>query len=366
MLNWWLAATLALAAAPLPPTAATSAAPSAPGEVAAPTIATPAQIMALPPELRARVHAEVIRPPDTRTERFERLVDFMFEPAGLGMTYQDEPTPTVSEAYASRKANCLGFTLLFLALAQEAGVDAWPQEIRETLSWRQQDRTIFRSSHVNAGVRIGPRTFTVDVARDAVIARYEPEFISREKLLAHYYNNLSIEALARGQLDAALRYMDEVLSLDARNPGHWTNAGVLRLRAGDIDAAERAYRHALSINPREAGALFNMVSLSQRRGDAAGEIEYRERLTRVQRKDPFYHFLIAMDFERNGAYAEAIDHYQRAIHWHRDEHRFFAALARVYLLSGDTERAGKALQRAQALSQGTMRAAYGAKLDRLR
>ena len=161
-------------------------------------------------------------------------------------------------------------------------------------------------------------------------------------------------------------HMDEVLELDPRNAGHWTNAGVLRLRAGDIDAAESAYRHALDLNSREPGALFNMVSLSQRRGDARGETDFRDRLARVQRKDPFYHFLLATDYERNGAYAEAIDHYQRAIHWHRDEHRFFAALARVYLLSGDAVRAGKALQRAQALSEGNMRAAYGAKLERLR
>ena len=52
------------------------------------------------------------------------------------------------------------------------------------------------SSHTaNAGaVRIGPRSFTVDVARDAVIARYEPQPITQDKLLAHYYNNQSISS----------------------------------------------------------------------------------------------------------------------------------------------------------------------------
>lgn len=361
MLEWLLAATLALAA-PGTETTGTRVAPPRANTV----MVAPGQVMALPPELKARLHDEVIDANSTRTQRFERLVDFMFEPSGLGMTYQDEPTPTVAEAYASRKANCLGFTLLFLALAQEAGVEAWPQEIRETLSWRQQDQTIFRSSHVNAGVQIGPRTFTVDVARDAVIARYDPEQITLDKLLAHFYNNLAMESLARGNLEFALRNMDQVLALDPYNAGHWTNAGVLRLRKGDADAAEKAYKRALDLNSTEAGALFNLASLSQRRGDARGEVMYRERLARVQRKDPFYHFLLAMDFERKGDYARAIDHYQRAIHWHRDEHRFFAALARAYLLSGDSERAGKALQRAQSLTRGKLSEAYGAKLDRLR
>ena len=362
MLEWLLAATLALSA----PAAETGTRLTPPRAV----VATPEQVMELPAELRARVQAEVVDPHATRTQRFERLVDFMFDPSGLGMTYQDEPTPTVAEAYASRKANCLGFTLLFLALAQETEVEAWPQEIRETLSWRQQDQTIFRSSHVNAGVQIGPRTFTVDVARDAVVARYDPQPITREKLLAHFYNNLSMEALAKGSVDDAIRYMDQVLALDPYNAGHWTNAGVLRVRDGDVAAAEKAYRRALELNSSEAGALFNMVSLSQRKAQRwrykHNDLADLERLARVQRKDPFYHFLLAMEYERKGDYVQAIDHYQRAIHWHRDEHRFFAALARVYLLSGDAERAGKALQRAQSLTRGKLSEAYGAKLDRLR
>jgi Flp pilus assembly protein TadD len=351
MFSWMFAVALALPA-PMP------------AEAPPPPEAT--QIMALPPELRARLHEAVIDGSPSRAQRFERLVDFMFDPSGLGMSYQDEPTPTVAEAYATRKANCLGFTLLFLALAEAAGLDAWPQEIRETLSWRQQEGTIYRASHVNAGVRVGPRSFTVDVARDAIVARYEPERISRKRLIAHYHNNLAIESLSRGEVGLALEHMQRVLELDPENPTHWTNAGVLHLRAGDKIAAEAAYRKALQINPREAGALFNMVSLSQRNADLRQEREYRQRLARVQKTDPFYHFLLGVDYERNGDFEQAIGHYQRAILWHRDEHRFFAALARAYLLSGDTERASKALARAHALSDGGAREAYGAKLDRLR
>ena len=131
MYSWLFAAALAL---------------PAPALAEAPPPAEAAQIMALPEELRVRLQERVIDGSPSRAQRFERLVEFMFEPAGLGMSYQDEPTPTVAEAYATRKANCLGFTLLFLALAEAADLDAWPQEIRETLSWRQQDGTIYRGT----------------------------------------------------------------------------------------------------------------------------------------------------------------------------------------------------------------------------
>jgi Flp pilus assembly protein TadD len=369
MVEWMLAAALAAAApasaaAPLQGTPAAVTVAPAPTE--APLPSSSEQILALPAELRARLHEEVIRARHSRSARFEQLVNFVFDASGLGMSYQVEPTPTVAEAYATRKANCLGFTLLFVALAREAGIDANPQEIRETLSWRQDEGTIYRSSHVNAAVRIGPRSYTVDVARDAVVGRFDPERISDERLLAHYHNNLAIERLSNGEIEVALRHVHQALKIDPEYAGHWTNAGVLYLRNGDLAAAEKAYTHALKLNPREVGALFNLVSLSKRNGDLAGEKRYRHRLGKVQKTDPFYHFLLAKDFERQGDFAKAISHYQRAIQWHRDEHRFFAALARVYLLSGDTERAGKALARAQALSEGPVRAAYGAKLDRLR
>jgi len=326
----------------------------------------PAQVMVLPPELETRLRNDVLAGQPSQSQRLQRLAHFMFDAQGLGMTYQEDATYSVGQAYATRQANCLSFTLLFLAMAREAGLDAYPQEIRETLSWREDADIVYRNNHINAAVRIGPHEYTVDVAGDSVIARDRPIPVTDARLLSHYYNNLAVALLEQGQPQPAAQFIATALELDPAYAPHWSNAGVIRLRNGDAEAAQRAYAQALMLEPDESGALFNMAGLAHRQGDLRREAEYRRRLDNVQQRDPFHHVLLAMQYERDGDYPQAIKHYRRAIRLHPDEHRFHSALARAYLRSGDVRRAAKALARAQQLSNGADRAAYQTQLDRLR
>jgi len=361
MISWIMAVALMLSPIVLPAAVLPTAA-------AIPDAQPPARerIMAVPPELQARLRDEIVVAHPSQNERLQRLVEFMFEPQGLAMAYRGDATYTVEQSYATREANCLSFTLLFLALAREVGLDAYPQVIEETLGWDQRDSTIYRNIHINAGVRIAGQRFTVDVASDSVIARHHPAPVSDQRLLALYYNNQAVELLAQNRLKPALAYMAEALDLDPDYAAHWSNAGVLYLRNGDPAEAERAYTRALTLAPEHAGALFNMVGLYERTGDHKREAEFHRRLERVQQRDPFHHFLLAIDFEKNGNYRRAVEHYQRAIRLYPDEHRFYFALAKAYVQLGDIRRASRALLRAQAHSDGATRDLYQAKLESLR
>jgi Flp pilus assembly protein TadD len=316
----------------------------------------------MPPELRERFARDVLAERASARERVERIVAFVFDEQGLGMRYDEAATVTVAEAWAGRRANCLGFTLLFVALAREAGLEARPRIVGQALSWDHERGILYRESHINAEVRIGTRTLSLDVARDTVLARGRPVILAPRQLAAQYRNNLAMQALAREDLAEAQRHARAALELDPAYAGHWSNAGVVYLRAGDAAAAEAAYLAALARDPEHTNALFNMVSLALRSGDAAREREYRARLDRVQRRDPFHHFLKGHDHERSGDLPEAIRHYRRAIALHGDDHRFHAALAGALLRSGDTPGARRALKRAVALSDGAPRADYEARL----
>jgi tetratricopeptide (TPR) repeat protein len=321
----------------------------------------------MPPELRQRLHDEVLATSASgQRQRLEQLLHFMLDADALGIAYDEDATNSIAQTYATQRANCLSFTLLFLAIAREAGLEAHGQEITNTLSWRQQEGTIYRNNHVNAGVLVGGRTLTVDTSGDQIITGERPQAISEQRLLAHYYNNLAMEQLARGDIATGLQLMDIALETDSGYAPLWSNIGVLHMRNKDIAAAERSYLNALRLDPEEGGALFNMVSLAHRQGDTRREAEFRRRLSRVQQKDPLHHFMLAIDYERNGDYAKAIAHYRRAIRLYAGEHRFYSALAQVYLKAGEPKRAGKALLRAQALSEGATRAAYSARLQELK
>ena len=331
-----------------------------------PPLDAPAQVMALSPELRARLQEEVLAGAKSPQARFNRLLHLVFDPGGLNLVYQDDATRTVAQAYATHAANCLSFTMLFIALAREAGLEAHPQEIRETLAWRQDSGIFYRVDHVNTIVRIGDTEYLVDILRDSVIALHAPETVSDQRLLAHYYNNLAMAELAQGRITPAIREMDAALGLDGSYATNWSNAGVLYARNGDEAAAEKAYARALEIEPNNTSALANMVNLAQREGDDTRAQQFRQRLDRQQQSDPFFHFLQAEEDEQAGDYTHAIEHYQRAIRLHAGEPRFYAALAHAYEQAGDGRSALKALRHAERLSAGSARDDYRKQIDALR
>jgi Flp pilus assembly protein TadD len=350
MLAWALAALLA----------------ASPDSTSAEPLESPAQVMALSPELRTRLNDEVLTGAKSPHARFNRLLHLVFDPGGLNLIYQDDATRTVAQAYATHAANCLSFTMLFIALAREAGLDARPQEIRETLAWRQDSGIFYRVDHVNTVVRIADTEYLVDILRDSVIALHAPETVSDQRLLAHYYNNLAMADLAQNRIAPAMQEMKTALGLDAGYATNWSNAGVLYARDGDDAAAEKAYAKALDLEPNNTSALANMVNLAERRGDHARAEEFRQRLDSRQQADPFFHFLQAEEDEQAGDYVHAIEHYRRAIRLHSGEPRFYAALAHAYALSGDNRSAIKALSRAELLSSGSARDDYRKQIDALR
>lgn len=354
MLTWMFAAALAV-----------STATSAPVALAELDMPQPDQVMAVPPELRAQLQQQVIDGSGSRTIRLQRLMAFLFRDSGLGMEYAPEATYTVAQAYHTRKANCLTFTLLTIALAREAGLDAYGQEIGEVLAWHQEENTIYRTNHVNAGLALNSRRFTVDVAIEEVITLHPPKAITDRHLLALYYNNRAAELMARAP-EAATPYMTTSLQLDPGYANSWNNAGVLQRHHGDLDAAERDYKQALKLDPVNASALFNLVILYQAAGDEARSQAYKRRLEKVRLKDPYYQYLLALGYEKQGDDRRALNYYQRAIRLYRGEHRFFFGLARAYAHLGDVNRARYALERANTLNQQDPHNLYQAKLDKLR
>jgi tetratricopeptide (TPR) repeat protein len=363
MTPWLLAAILAFgiaeAGTPLPATPTVEAASTQSA------IPEPGDILALPPTLRTRFHDAVVSRGASPYHRLELMMSFLFDPSGLGMTYASEATHTVEQAYLTREANCLGFTLLTLALAREAGLHAYAQYIDEVLTWHQQDSTVVQSSHVNLGIRIGPNLYTVDVASDTVIARTLPTRLTDDRLLALYYGNRAMELLLSGNLQDARPYSARALELAPGSADAWNNAGVIHLRDGEMEAARTHYARALAINNRHSGALFNLAWLYERQGLEAEAGRLRKRIDAILRNNPFQHFMRGFAAERAGDDAGAVTHYQRAIRLHSREHRFHFALARTYARLGRLEEARASLKEAMRLAGDRERGAYQARLDAL-
>lgn len=329
----------------------------------------PAQVMAIPPELRDALRSAVTdrsRSPETR---LALLMAFLFKgDGGLGMTYDHAATLTVAQAYRTRRANCLTFTLLSLALAREAGLHAHAQHLDEVLSWRQENLHLVRSDHVNTGLRVHQRRYTIDVASNDILTHEPPRTISDDVLLAIYYSNRAMEFAIAGDYASAAPYMAISLELDPTSPAGLNNAGVVAMRSGELAAAQRYYRGALERDTGHWGALANLSLLYERMGDATRARQLRVRSERVLERDPFHQFMAGHRAEAAGDYATAVDRYRRATKLYAGEHRFHSALARALLLRGDTRNAIRALTQARRLADADQNsiAAYDAKLSWLR
>lgn len=332
----------------------------------APGLPDPEQVTAMSPELETQLAARVAHRGNGKDQRLRLLVEFVIGEHGLSLDYDGTLTRTVQETADSGKANCLSFTLLFVALARKAGLEAHVQEIPKALAWYRQDGIIHSASHVNVKVRAGGAWQTIDVGSgNVLVGRDRPRAISDERGLAYFYNNRGAERRAAGAKDAARMQLDKAIELDHTSAAAWNNLGVLHVRNGDSVAAEQAYNTALEQDPVHAAALSNMVSLYQRNGDDAQATKLLRRLRKAQLADPFHQFLLANEFEKHGDHTHAVIHYQRAIRLHGKEHVFHFSLARTYLLMGDTRRASKALARAYALSDQITRHDYQARIDGL-
>ncbi|MBB5014231.1 transglutaminase-like domain-containing protein [Rehaibacterium terrae] len=309
------------------------------------------QVFAVPAELRERVQTQVVERARTPEQRLQLLIEFMFAPDGMALEYDLQTTLSVEETWRLRRGNCLSFTLAFVTLARAVGVEAYAQEVDQVLAWIEQDGTIFHSGHINAGVRIQGRRYTVDFDRSVVATRGRPRIVDDHRALAHLYNNRGAELLAQGDHAGARAFFDAALARDVGFAAAWNNLGVLQLRVGDPEGAERAYFAALAHDSEHLPTLTNLTSLYRAQGRAGRLAEYERRMLEVQRRDPFHNFILGLEHERRGEFAAAADYFQRAIRLHDGEFRFHLALARVYQEMGELRRAERSLERAELLSQ---------------
>ncbi|HTL14629.1 MAG TPA: hypothetical protein VL251_05980 [Thermomonas sp.] len=327
----------------------------------------PAQVMAIPEELRAAFRREVVDATRFPEARLEKLVAFVFGPDKLGVEYKAEATQSVADSFRSRKVNCLSSTLLVVALAREAGLKAEAQEIDQVLAWGSTGELVIQSKHANAIIQVSSkRRFVVDVDSSDVEATAALNPIGDEKLLALFYGNRAMELMADGQAEAARPWLEEALRHAPGDPGLLNNAGVLSLRLGLPEDAERRFLAAYEADPAQPSVLSNLIALYQRRGDLARASLWQARSNQVLRHDPYYQYKLGRERERAGDAPAAVRFYRRAISLHRGEHLFHFALARTYLGLGNVRKADRELSIAHELSDGPLRQRYQDKLAALR
>jgi tetratricopeptide (TPR) repeat protein len=358
-------ASLLLAAALANPPAVAPVLPIVPVVQATPPPAAQ-ELLEIPPELRHMLQQRVVRRSQSQPERLQRLIEMMFDPDGLGLQYGASETHSVAGSFATRRINCLSFTLMFVALARQAGLEVRAQEVGGVLSWHEKDGIAYNYGHLNAQVRMDGRIVTIDLDRSILVDRRGPRMIADARLFAHYYNNRAVELMAQGQRGMARAYFRQALRGDPGLVDAWNNLGLLDGMEHAYAAAAADYAQALELDPQHAAALSNAFNLYRRTGEQDAAAQMLARLQQVRARDPFHQYTLAAEAERRGDHVAAGRLYARAIALYPQAHQFHFGLARVALLSGDHVLAERELRLAHSLGPPSEQQRYQAKLDGLR
>ncbi|MFU8763499.1 MAG: transglutaminase domain-containing protein [Haliea sp.] len=218
-------------------------------------------LLALTPEMREFVARYAPRGGGAR-QRMLSLHEAVKGQGTLGLAYDPFADGTAASVFRTGAANCLSFAHLFVALAREAGLDARYQWLEVRPEWTRVGERVAVRLHVNVMVRMpSGEQFMVDIdplqSRDIAASR----LLEDADAAALDLNNIAMEALARGDLEAAWIGLARALQLSPGLPLLWVNLGAAYRHAKQLEEAEWALFQALAIDRGDRSAMNNLVVL---------------------------------------------------------------------------------------------------------
>ena len=306
-------------------------------------------------EMRAWVRQRVPEA-GSMEERLDKLLAALISEDGLGITYERGRTDIAPVAFANRKANCLGFTSLFVGLARAIGVPAFYLDVEDVESFERDGDLLVISGHVSAAFDVGGGHLKILEFADAPRVEYRRiRRLHDLTAVSLYYSNVGAELLRAGRAEEALTWLRQATVIDPDLGDGWVNLGVALRRAGDLDGAEKAYRRALEADSGAASAYQNLAALLRFRGRAAEADELMALASRAIDQSPFSYLALGDLSLANGRREEARRFYRRALRLGHDDPEPYAALGLAALAGGDLGEAKKWLRKATALGPDNKR-----------
>ncbi len=285
-------------------------------------------ILALNDEMQDYVAVKVGNDPQARS-RLRKLIRGMIDDGLLTMDYDPNLTQTAIQTFRTRQGNCLSFSILFAALAREAGLNTTFQMVAIPPSFRADGELILLNNHINVRVTGVRRdiNFAGDYVVDFNTAEYNGNYDTRKVddnyALALYFSNVAVEAMQAGQWKTAFRYLKKGIETDPDIAGLWVNLGVLYARHDHHDVAVQAYGEALSIQVSNKSALVNMATAMRHLGRIEEAARYSNKVDYYRNRHPYYHYHLAQTAYRERRLDDALVHLARAIKLKEDEHQFY-------------------------------------------
>jgi tetratricopeptide (TPR) repeat protein len=285
----------------------------------------------------------------------------------FSLDYSADVTHTARETFYTRQGNCLSFTILFVALAREAGLPVRYQMVDIPPIWSSKSEFIVLNNHINALIKTELQpSYVVDFNIEEFKGNYDTQEVNDSYALALFYSNLGVEALMAQDYETSFVYLSSAIRAYPRIPGPWVNLGLLYSRRGLYEYAESAYLNALDIDPRNRSALTDLAALYSAMGDEERAQAYRDRIRSYQQRNPYYHYALAQDAYQASRYTDALKLVAEAIKLKRNEHQFYFLQGLAYFRLGQRRDAENSFVQAKKYAElGETISLYDAKIEAL-
>ncbi|HEU4458321.1 MAG TPA: tetratricopeptide repeat protein [Methylibium sp.] len=303
------------------------------------------------------------------------LVEALRTRSHIQLDYDAERTRNASEAFASRSGNCLALVVMATAFADALRLPVRFNLVLMPETWSRNGDLYLKSGHVNLTIdpslREGgpgrPGAVTIDFVPPEQAQRLRSRAIGRATVVAMFFNNRAVEALAAGGIDDAYAWAAAAVRAEPAFAAAYNTLGVVYLRHGDLALAEQALKQALAAAPDDLPALSNLAAVADRLGRADEARALRKRLAALDPHPPFHFFDLGRAAMARNDFTAARELFEREAARDGEYHEFQFWLALANLRLGDAARLREHLKRAiRASPAGGDRQRYEAKLSRLR
>jgi Flp pilus assembly protein TadD len=247
-----------------------------------------------------------------------------------------------------RKGNCLGLSLLYLALADRLGIPFRGVYVPSHCFVRYEGNGV----HVNVEFAEGGASWADDrYRREFRISPGRPYLLSLApaEMLAVFLKTLGAGYSRKGREEDALRLYEEAGRLYPGLPDVHYNAGVSLQKLGRLDEAAGKYRRALDLDPAMAAARDNFGILLARMGRYGEAIEEARRAVELEPRNASARGNLAAAYCGCGRLDEGIREYRMAVEIDPGIPRVMSGLARAYFSRGSYREAAVACEQAEAL-----------------
>lgn len=279
-------------------------------------------------------------------ERLEHLQAGLLNPEEVQIEYAWGYTGTAIEVFEQRKANCLAFTNLFVAMAREVGLPVYFLGVNNIESYRKEGDLVVVSDHIAVGHGVANDRKIFDFSQNPPDDYRHFKRVSDLTAIAMYHSNRGAEALQLGATEDSIDWLKLSVRIDPELANGWVNLGVAYRRQGDHAAAEEAYRKALDLDPQTFSAYQNLASLLRLRGREKEARAYEAMLATAPNRNPYSYLTLGDISLLGGRVNEAEKLYRRAVRLDDRSVEAYAALGKLAMNGGDERKARKLLKKA--------------------